>query len=223
MKKFDTALIPPTPDLSFEMALWSAGCSYVVGVDEAGRGALAGPVVAAALILPVDGHLLERLNGVRDSKQMTPQEREYWVAEIRKVALDFGVGSGTQQEIDALGIVPATRLAMLRALKALHLTPQHCLLDFMTLAEYPIPQTPLVKGDARSLSIAGASVLAKTTRDADMIAYDARFPGYGFAQHKGYGTKFHRDAIRQLGPSPIHRLSFRIGEIRIGDIQVVEG
>ena len=133
--------------------------------------------------------------------------------------MDFGVGFGTQQEIDALGIVPATRLAMQRALLALQVQPQHCLLDYMTLEDYPVPQTSLVKGDARSLTIAGASVLAKTTRDDFMVAYEKRFPGYGFAAHKGYGTQAHRDAIRRLGPSPIHRLSFRVDGEQIGKMK----
>lgn len=219
MKKFDRSLLPPSPDLRFEKELWLKGCSLVAGIDEAGRGALAGPVVAAALVLPIDENLHSLLVGVRDSKEMTPKARSIWALKIREIALDFGIGFGSQQEIDELGIIPATRLAMIRALDSLRVHPEHCLLDFMTLEDYPVAQTPLVKGDARSLSIAGASVLAKTTRDEYMIAYDEKYPGYGFARHKGYGTQEHRDAIGKLGPSPIHRLSFHLGEELIGDIE----
>jgi len=219
MRKFDVNLLPASPDLRFEKELWFAGCTFVVGVDEAGRGALAGPVVAAALVLPVDENLPQLLDGVRDSKEMSPKARSYWAQEIRRIALDFGVGFGTQQEIDTKGIVPATRLAMQRALMALQVQPQHCLLDYMSLEDYPVPQTSLVKGDARSLTIAGASVLAKTTRDDFMVAYEEQYPGYGFASHKGYGTRAHREAIQRLGPSSIHRLSFRVDGQQIGGMK----
>lgn len=207
-KKFDTSLIPETPDLSFELALWDQGVELVAGVDEAGRGALAGPVCAAALILPPDPGLLSRLEGVRDSKQMTPAQRSLWAGRLRQAALAWGVGFATAAEIDALGIVPATCLAAQRALNALPVPPLHILLDYLKLPTCALPQTPLIKGDARSLSIAGASVLAKTARDDLLTRLDADYPGYGFAAHKGYGTAAHREAIRRLGPSPIHRLTF---------------
>ena len=207
-KKFDPALIPKNPTLEFERLLWQAGRQYVAGIDEAVGGALAGPVAAAVVILPPDRNLERSLRGVRDSKQMTPSQREFWSTRLRELVLAFGVGFASSQTIDALGIVPATRLAAQRALNALEITPQHLLLDYLLLPDLEIPQTSLIKGDARSLSIAAASILAKTARDARMVELDQEYPGYGLAAHKGYGTKAHREAIIKLGPSPIHRLSF---------------
>lgn len=207
-KKFDPALIPKNPTLEFERPLWLAGQHHVAGIDEAGRGALAGPVAAAAVVLPPNESLERGLRGVRDSKQMTPSQRESWSTRLRTLVLAFAVGFASSQEIDSLGIVPATRLAAQRALDALKITPQHLLLDYLLLPASKIPQTSLIKGDARSLSIAAASILAKTARDALMIELDQQYPGYGLAAHKGYGTPAHRDAIAKLGPSPIHRLSF---------------
>jgi ribonuclease HII len=207
-KKFDRSLIPERPDLSFETALWGLGLSQIAGVDEAGRGALAGPVAAAALILPADPCIQERLPGVRDSKQMTPAERETCAGLLREAAIAWGIGFASSEEIDQTGIVPATRLAVQRALAALQLSPQHILVDYLELLDCPFPQTPLVKGDARSLSIAGASVLAKTARDALLCELDAQYPGYSFSAHKGYCTACHLEAIRRLGPTPVHRMSF---------------
>ncbi len=205
---FDRAEIPPSPDLRFESALWQAGVQWVAGLDEAGRGAWAGPVAAGAVILPA-GPLAEAgLEGVRDSKQMLPAARQHWAAQIRAHALAWGVGLASSQEIDKLGIIASTRLAMRRALAAVQITPAHLLIDALRLPDLPIPQTVLIKGDARALSIAAASVLAKTARDALMVEYDSLFPGYGFAQHKGYGTALHWAALQQVGPSPIHRASF---------------
>jgi len=209
-RKFDPNLIPVSPDLSFERPLWSAGLELVAGLDEAGRGALAGPVAAAAVILPVDPGLQSALNGVRDSKQMTPAQRQFWAERLRAVALGWAVGFASAQEIDAWGIAAATRQAMQRALDQLPISAQHLLLDFVALPDLPIPQTSLVKGDCRSLSIAAASVLAKTARDEKMRQLDCAYPGYGFAIHKGYGTLAHRRALRALGPSPQHRLTFRL-------------
>ncbi len=206
--KFNRALLPSSPDLSFETALWTKNIQYVAGIDEAGRGALAGDVAAAVVILPIDTTLLQVLAGVRDSKQMTPAQREHWANEIKRVATGWGVGFASNTEIDALGIAPATRLAIRRALETLPVQPQHLLVDYIQLPDCAIPQTPLVKGDARCLSIAAASVLAKTSRDALMRRYDRQFPNYGFARHKGYGTARHRDAIEQLGACPLHRCSF---------------
>ena len=208
MKKFDRSLLPPAPDLCFEMPLWAAGIRIVAGIDEAGRGALAGPVAAAALVLPVRADLCQTLNGVRDSKEMTPAERQFWAGQLRSLAQEYGVGFASHQEIDDLGIVYATHLAMQRALGLLAELPQHLLVDYLELPELHIPQTNLVKGDARSLSIAAASVLAKTARDEMMAQLDIQYPGYGFARHKGYGTEAHRQALALLGPCPIHRLSF---------------
>lgn len=197
---------PASPDLTFEQTLWQNGLRRVAGLDEAGRGALAGPVCAAAVILPPDASLLQTLAGVRDSKQMTPAERQAWAPRIRTAALAWGVGFAAADEIDALGILAATRLAAVRALEGL--TPDALLTDFLILPEIALPQTALVKGDRRSLSVAAASVLAKTARDALLCELDGRYPGYGFARHKGYGTQVHRLALERLGPSPLHRRSF---------------
>lgn len=199
---------PLWPDLSLEIALWEQGLERVAGIDEAGRGALAGPVAAAALILPTAATLTEKLHGVRDSKQMTPAERKIWAARLRRLAVAWGIGFASHAEVDALGILPATRLAMQRALAALSPPPQHLLIDHLLLPEVEIPQTALTKGDARSLSIAAASILAKTARDALLVALEDEFPGYGFKAHKGYGTQQHLLALRDLGPCPIHRRSF---------------
>ena len=207
-QKFDRNLVPPFPDLTYEIALWRQGLQLIAGVDEAGRGALAGPVSAGAVIMPVDPELTVSLRGVRDSKQMTPGAREHWAERLQSVVCCSAVGYATNQEIDTLGIVPATRLAIQRALEALLLQPQHLLVDYLDLPNTSIPQTSLVQGDRRSLSIAAASILAKTGRDARLRQLDLEFPGYGFAQHKGYGTMAHRRALAQLGPSPVHRHSF---------------
>ena len=209
MKKFDRSLLPPAPDLSFETPLWEAGVRYVAGIDEAGRGALAGPVCAAAVILPPQADLQQRLAGVRDSKEMTPAARQVWAGRLQSVALAYGVGFASNDEIDTLGIVPATRLAVWRALQQLQLPAGHLLVDYLELPDVPLPQTALVKGDARSLSIASASVLAKTSRDAVMRQLDVQYPGYGLARHKGYGAQAHREALARLGLSPIHRKSFK--------------
>lgn len=205
---FDRAEIPPSPDLRFESALWQSGVELVAGIDEAGRGAWAGPVAAAAVILPAGPESALHLAEVRDSKQMLPAARDYWAEQIRRYARAWGVGLASNHEIDALGIVPATHLAMLRALAAMQAAPAHCLIDALRLSALELPQTALIKGDARSLSIAAASVLAKTARDALMTAYEDRYPGYGFARHKGYGTAFHGQALLEKGPTPIHRASF---------------
>lgn len=196
------------PDLSFEQNLWQSGVQHVAGLDEAGRGALAGPVVAAALILPSDRSILKTLHGVRDSKALTPSARTFWAHCLHQESLTWGIGFASQQEIDTLGILPATRLAAQRALDGLIFPPQHLLLDYIFLPDSPLPQTALIKGDARSLSIAGASILAKTARDALLCELDQIYPGYGFAIHKGYGTPGHLQALKDLGPCPIHRFSF---------------
>ncbi len=222
-RKFDPALLPPSPDLSQETPLWAEGIKYIAGIDEAGRGALAGPVAAAAVILPPDHPKLpQTLNGVRDSKQMTPRQRAHWADQLPLVALAVGVGFATCEEIDQLGIVPATRLAAQRALDKLSIQPQHLLLDYLLLHDNPLPQTSLPKGDARSLSIAAASVMAKTIRDAHMVALSDAHPAYGFAAHKGYGTAFHRAALQEHGPTPVHRFSFRpLSELQL-ELPLVE-
>ena len=207
---FDPANLPDWPDLSFERPLWSAGAYHIGGVDEAGRGAWAGPVAAAVVVLPPDPQIEQLLHGVRDFKQMSPEQRARWAPRIRAAALDWGVGFAASQEIDQEGILPATHLAAVRAIEALqkaHLL-QHLLLDYLILPGVDLPQTALIKGDARSLSIAAASVLAKTARDALLCEMEDRYPGYHFAAHKGYGTPAHQQALRDLGPCDIHRASF---------------
>jgi len=210
MPAFDRSLLPAEPDLAFEMNLWQAGFFAIAGIDEAGRGALAGPVAAAAVILPQKAPIQELLRGVCDSKQMAPLEREIARKRILEYATSWGVGFATAGEIDLIGIVPATRLAASRALGDLSQPPDYLLLDYLFLPDVALPQTALIKGDCRSLSIAAASVMAKTSRDALLVNLDQTYPGYGFAAHKGYGTQAHREAIKRLGPCPIHRLSFTL-------------
>jgi ribonuclease HII len=197
------------PTLAVEFSLWQQGVSLVAGLDEAGRGAWAGPVAAGAVILSPAADLVERLKGVRDSKQMTPRQRAFWVERICAVAVAWGVGFASCTEIDACGIISATRLAMGRALEQLEITPHHLLIDALRLPDIDLPQTSVIKGDVKILSIAAASVLAKTARDAWMVRLDGNYPGYGFARHKGYGTAAHRAALESLGPCAEHRLSFK--------------
>ncbi|NIS82377.1 MAG: ribonuclease HII [Anaerolineales bacterium] len=197
------------PNLTYEYALRDTGCALIAGLDEAGRGAWAGPVVAAAVMLPIQRFdLAQILVGVRDSKRMTPLQRETWYARIFDVALAIGVGEASAHEIDEAGLIASTRLAMLRALDKLKIKPQHLLLDHIRLPQQELPQTPITRGDGCTLTIAAASVVAKVARDRAMIANEAMYPGYGFAQHKGYGTRFHHQALQQLGPCPIHRKSY---------------
>ena len=200
--------LPITPHLFFETRLWQEGLNYVAGIDEAGRGALAGPVAAGAVIFPSKEDLSERLEGLRDSKQLSPALRYEWHFIIQNTALDWSVGFASDQEIDQIGILPATQLAMQRAVAGLRIIPNHLLVDFLFLPQIVLPQTALVKGDCRSLSIAAASVMAKYLRDTLMQQYDRQYRGYGFANHKGYGTAAHLKRIEQLGPCPIHRRSF---------------
>ena len=217
-------MIRTDPSLTFENDLWQGGLRYIAGLDEAGRGALAGPVAVGAVILPNDQHLLTThrghrggaLSGVRDSKQMTPLERESAAVRIKGLALTWSVAFASSEEIDSEGIVRATRLAALRALHDLFLLPEYLLTDFrLELPQLDIPQTSLVKGDALCLSIAAASVLAKTARDALMREMDLQVPGYGLGKHKGYGTLAHRLALESLGYSSIHRKTFVLKGSRI--------
>ncbi len=196
------------PTLEWEKNLWEAGWRHLAGVDEAGRGALAGPVAAAAVILPADETLQRVLAGVRDSKQMSPAERTFWAPRIQEVCVAWGIGLAAAEEIDELGIVPATCLAARRALENLTTPPDFLLTDYLLLRELELPQMALVKGDQRCLSVAAASILAKTYRDALLSHLDQIYPGYGFARHKGYGTPTHRAAIQRLGLCPLHRRSF---------------
>jgi ribonuclease HII len=200
-----------SPDLFYEKKLWLAW-QHVAGLDEAGRGALAGVVCVGAVILPNDNpRLLQTLSGVRDSKQLTPRKRDQLAPRIKQAARAWGVGLASADEIDALGIVPATRLAASRALEAMQFFPDFLLTDFrLELPELDVPQVALVKGDQCSLSIASASILAKTTRDELMIELDSHYQQYGFARHKGYGSLAHRRAIAEFGFSPVHRKTFHI-------------
>jgi len=198
------------PNIFFESKLWQSGLHHIAGLDEAGRGALAGPVSVGAVILPKDRTLLSTaLSGARDSKQMTPREREQLAPRIKATALNWSVGFASPEEIDAQGIVRATRLAAIRALHQFSLDPEYLLTDFrLELPQLEISQTSLVKGDAVCLSIACASILAKAERDALMQELDEIYPGYQLGKHKGYGTQAHRSAMQRLGLSEIHRKSF---------------
>jgi ribonuclease HII len=190
--------------LRFETALWARGVEHVAGVDEAGMAPLAGPVVAAAVVLPHD----LRPRGVDDSKQVDPAERERLAVEIKAGAVSWAVGLASVEEIDAINIYHAGLLAMRRAIEALSVRPAHVLLDARRVPEVKIPQDGIVRGDTLSLTIAAASILAKTTRDALMAECDRIYPGYGFARHKGYPTAEHFEALGRLGPCPLHRRSF---------------
>jgi ribonuclease HII len=197
------------PDLSMEQRLYQRGVPLVAGVDEAGRGPLAGPVVAAAVILPPDLSGTETwLDLLDDSKALSPARRERAVAAIEKHALAVGVGQAEPEEIDRLGIGRATIEAMMRAVAELAVPPAHLLFDFVHLKECPFPFQTVVRGDSLSYSIAAASNVAKVTRDRWMREEDARFPGYSFARHKGYPTALHLEQLRRLGPCDIHRRSF---------------
>jgi ribonuclease HII len=191
--------------LRFEMELWEQGHLHVAGVDEAGRGPLAGPVVAAAAILPRGW----KLEGLDDSKKIADEARRDEMAEaIKSGAVAWAVGQAEPEEIDRLNIRRASLLAMHRALQGLGIQPSFVLLDAFTIPECTLPQRGIVKGDALSLSIAAASVLAKTTRDRTMRELDTLYPGYGLAEHKGYPTASHVQVIRERGVLPIHRRSF---------------
>jgi len=207
-----------TADLSLELELWQLGYRAIAGVDEAGRGAWAGPVVAAATILPAEFSALVSLLGhVDDSKRLTPSARARAFDRIRTGALAIGVGFGTLEEIEGDGIVAATKIAMTRALASLSPRPDFVLIDYLTLRDLSCPQRGLVHGDALSLSIAAASIVAKVTRDRYLVEQDALYPGYGFGRHKGYGTAQHQESLKRLGPCPLHRLSFRPLSAACGD------
>jgi len=196
----------------FEQQLWRQGFSRVAGVDEAGRGPLAGPVVAAAAILPprwADAGLPAGLAGLNDSKQLTEKQREKFFTFLTTCSeIEFAVAEIDAAQIDEINILQATHRAMNDALAKLNPQPQHALVDGRPVRTMRVPQTAIVKGDARSYSIAAASVLAKVTRDRLMVEFDRQWPEYGFAIHKGYGTARHLAAIEHFGPCPIHRRSF---------------
>lgn len=194
---------------SFEAKLWSQGLKHVAGVDEAGRGPLAGPVVAAAVIFPRGIYI----PGIDDSKKLSPGKREYLFPIIQKKAIAFAVGIVDEKEIDAINILQATFKAMYLAISKLSVEPQHILVDGRANPYLNHTQTAIIGGDALSFSIAAASILAKVTRDRIMINLDQTYPSYGFAQHKGYPTKQHIAAIEQHGLCPIHRKSFKVKTI----------
>lgn len=190
--------------LRYETPLWERGVTRIAGVDEAGMAPLAGPVVAAAVILP----RAFRPRGIDDSKQVDAADRERLAFEIKAAAVCWAVGVATVEEIDTLNIYRAGLLAMRRAVEGLAVAPEHLLIDARRLPEVKLPQQGIVHGDALSLTIAAASIVAKTTRDAMMAEYDAAHPGYGLARHKGYPTAEHFAALKALGACPLHRRSF---------------
>ncbi|HOQ98699.1 MAG TPA: ribonuclease HII [Anaerolineae bacterium] len=197
------------PTLAAEQAARAQGFELIAGVDEAGRGCLAGPVVAAAVVLPLaEPGPIARLAAVQDSKLLTAARRQALLAEIEATAVAIGVGVAPSWEIDRHGIVPATRRAMLRAVCALEPAARFLLIDYVRLPESLLPQRAIVKGDRDCLSIAAASIVAKVVRDGWMSMLDRAYPGYGFAAHKGYLTGAHQRALAELGPCPIHRRSF---------------
>ena len=191
--------------LNFERVLWKSGIRTVAGVDEVGVGPLAGPVVAAAVVFPPN----TELDGIDDSKQLDSERRTKLAARIREHATAIGVGSAEVGEIDRLNIYHAGLLAMRRAIEDLPAAPEHVLVDARIIPGVSIPQNSFNKGDGINFSIAAASIIAKTHRDRLMEDLEKEYPGYGFAQHKGYSTPEHQNAIRELGPCPIHRLSYQ--------------
>ncbi len=193
-------------ECGFERVCWSAGIQRVAGIDEAGRGPLAGPVVAAAVVFPEEVWI----HGVDDSKLLDAPERERLYGVIERCALDVGVGIVSHTEIDEINIHRATIKAMHDAVAVLKQPPGHLLVDGPRFSHPVIPNTPIIDGDARCFSVAAASIIAKVTRDRIMQEYERIYPGYGFGRHKGYGTAAHMEAIRRLGPCPIHRMSFRL-------------
>ncbi len=192
--------------IDFELQARESGYRNVAGVDEVGRGCLAGPVVAAACVLDIDRPLPE---GLDDSKKLSPAKREKIGAELKANCIAYAIGSVSAAEIDRINILEATKEAMLLAIGSLDPPADHLLIDAILLKKSPLAQRSIIRGDSISASIAAASILAKTYRDALMAAYDREFPQYGFASHKGYGSAFHLDAIRTHGPCPLHRRTFR--------------
>ncbi len=192
------------PDYSFELAARDAGYRHVCGIDEAGRGPLSGPVVAAACVLEPG----TEIPGLNDSKKLTPKKRDLLYDLVIERATDFAVGFATPEEIDSINILNATMLAMRRAIAALKEPADYALVDGNCIRDYLIPARAIIKGDSLSMSVAAASILAKVTRDRLCLEDDRQYPMYGFAKHKGYGTAEHIAALRTYGPCPIHRKTF---------------
>lgn len=202
------------PTLIEEMALFEQGYCFIAGLDEVGRGCLAGPVVAAAAILPLEDDTLTRFAGVNDSKQVVSATRERLYDQIMQHAVAVGIGYGSVEMIDARNILQATKYAMNEAIGKLSPSPHALLLDAILLPKVSLPQRSIIKGDARCLSIAAASIIAKVTRDRLMIELHKQYPEYYFDQNKGYGTKKHLAALRKYGATPLHRRSFSpVGEL----------
>lgn len=198
--------------LQYERSLWEKGVQHIAGIDEAGRGPLAGPVVAAAVIFPPGIFIA----GINDSKKLTAKQRENLFPVIQNNALDFSTGLVDEKEIDRVNILQASYRAMRMAIGKLSIHPNHLLIDGRPLPEKFYPQTAIEGGDRKSFSIAAASIIAKVTRDRLMIEYDKQYPQYGFARHKGYGTKAHVEAIHQHGFCDIHRKTFHVKEWKSG-------
>ena len=196
--------MPSVPDLSFEINLYRHGFAHIAGIDEAGRGCLAGPVVAAAVIF----HAGYTIDGVNDSKKLSHVRREFLFEIIRVNALSIGVGIVDNKEIDKINIYKATINAMKMAVEDLAIHPDFLLIDAVPVKDLPIPQLPIIKGDTLSFTIASASIIAKVTRDRLMAGHHLSFPDYNFKTHKGYGTRDHIERLRQFGPCTLHRESF---------------
>ena len=196
------------PTLDRESRLWQDGYAAVAGIDEVGRGALAGPVVAAAVVLPTGAPLTDPWTAVRDSKELTPRVRETLALEIKQAAFTWGIGAVSAVRIDEMGIAAATRQAMTNAVQELGVLPDYLLIDWVKLSTLNIHQESFAKADQLSVTVAAASILAKEHRDRLMIDLDSIHPHYGFANHKGYGTQPHRTAIQEYGPCPEHRHTF---------------
>ena len=190
--------------MNYEKELYEKGIEYIAGIDEAGRGPLCGPVVSAAVILKKGDYI----EGVNDSKKLSENKREKLFDEINERAVAIGIGIVDEKTIDEINILEATRLAMKKAVENLQVNPQHVLVDAEKKVPIDIPYTPIIKGDALSVSIAAASIIAKVTRDRMLYEMDKKYPEYGFAKNKGYGTKAHVEAIKQYGLTEIHRKSF---------------
>jgi ribonuclease HII len=207
---------PPT--FMVEKQVWEKGYTLIAGIDEVGRGPLAGPVVAGAVILPKKPGK-SWITQVRDSKELTEKKRETLADIIKEKAVAWGIGIVPPEEIDNCGIIQATRKAMMMAVEKLESQPQFLIIDAMKLPDLNLPQRAIIRGDKLCLSIACASIVAKVARDKMMMDYEKTYPGYGFGKHKGYGTPEHMLNIQKLGPCPIHRRSFSWGDLQDTDVE----
>lgn len=197
----------------YENQLYAKGLNFIAGVDEVGRGPLAGPVVAAAVVLPKEFYVL----GIDDSKKLSEKKREALFEEIKASCICYSIGMVENEKIDEINILEATKLAMKQAIEGINIKLEHLLIDALTLKEIAIPQTGIIKGDSKSVSIAAASILAKVTRDRMMVDYAQCYPAYAFERNKGYGTKDHYKGIDAVGICPIHRKTFLKGRVILND------